>query len=119
MGAEKKKKSISTKKGDKGETSLLDGTRTRKSADRPEVYGTMDEAQAFVGLARARSNLPRVTEILLEIQNDIYMVNSELACPTESLHLLKRKIESGDVERLTAQVSAIEKELDLPPRLVL
>ncbi len=119
MGAEKKKKSISTKKGDKGETSLLDGTRTRKSADRPEVYGTMDEAQAFVGLARARSNLPRVTEILLEIQNDIYMVNSELACPTESLHLLKRKIESGDVERLTAQVSAIEKELDLPPRFVL
>lgn len=118
MGA-KKKKSISTKKGDKGETSLLDGSRTRKSADRPEVYGTMDEAQAFIGLARARSTVPRVTGLLLEIQNDIYMVNSELACPHESRHLLKRTVEEKDVDRLTRHVTSIEADLDLPPRFVL
>ncbi len=119
MGAKKKKKSISTRKGDRGETSLLDGSRTTKGSDRPEVYGTMDEAQAFVGLARAKSGVRRVTSILLEIQNDIFRLNAELACPDGSRHLLKGTIEGKDVERLDRHLSAIEEELDLPPRFVL
>lgn len=113
-----KKKSISTTKGDGGETSLLDGTRTRKSALRPEAYGTLDEAQSFIGLARAHSRVPRVKENLLLVQHYIYVINSELACPPDKKDLLERKVNAGDVDRLTKIIDAIEAAVDLPPKFI-
>ena len=78
------KKSISTKKGDKGKTSLLDGMRVSKASLRPETYGTLDEASALIGLARAKIGDSEIVKILLEIQTQIYLVNAELACPPEA-----------------------------------
>jgi len=113
------KKSISTGKGDKGLTSLLDGTRTEKGSTRPETYGTLDEASAFIGLARSKSRLPLVRKTLLEVQNRIYLINSELACPPESKHLLKRPLTEQDVEWITAASREIEGLVDLPPKFVI
>jgi cob(I)alamin adenosyltransferase len=113
------KKSISTKKGDQGKTSLFDGTRVSKASLRPETYGTLDEASALIGLARARTGDPEIFKILLEIQTQIYLVNAELACPPEAKDRLNHRLEKKHLDALEAQASTIEKELNLPPRFVL
>lgn len=113
------KKSISTKKGDKGKTSLFDGTRVSKASLRPETYGTLDEASALIGLARSRTGDSEIFKILLEIQTQIYLVNAELACPPEAKDRLNHRLEKKHLEALEEKASAIEKELDLPPKFVL
>jgi cob(I)alamin adenosyltransferase len=68
-----------TGKGDDGLTSLLGPGRVPKYAPRPEAYGSVDEAQAAMGLARAAAQDPRTGRILLEAQRDLYHVMAELA----------------------------------------
>ncbi|MBN2356958.1 ATP:cob(I)alamin adenosyltransferase, partial [candidate division KSB1 bacterium] len=58
-------KKISTRKGDDGSTGLLNGRRVDKCDPRPEAYGTLDEAHAFIGLARAKSTVDEVRASLL------------------------------------------------------
>ena len=111
--------SITTKKGDDGTTGLLDNSRVQKSDVRPDVYGTLDEAAAFIGLARAQSSLDKTKEILVAIQNHIYLMNAELACPIENLHLLKIKLSEDHLVRLEGLARKIESELDLPRKFVL
>ena len=73
------KKSITTKKGDSGKTGLLDNTRISKYDIRPETYGTLDEAAAFIGLARAKSSLDEIRKALRTVLIHIYLINAELA----------------------------------------
>ncbi len=111
--------SITTKKGDDGTTGLLDNSRVQKFDLRPETFGTLDEAAAFLGLARAKTSLDKTKEILLKIQNHIYLMNAELACPVEYLHLLKDKLIESHVKTLEELANPIEKELELPRKFVL
>ena len=74
-----------TKYGDRGETGLLYGGRVPKTDLRVEAYGTVDEAVAALGLARALATTPRVKEITLEVQRALFTVAAELA--TSSLTL--------------------------------
>lgn len=116
---EKKPKSISTRKGDKGKTSLYDGTRVGKASLRPSVYGTLDEANAFLGMARARTQDSQIHDHLLKLQNLIYRVNAELACPPESKHLLKKRFVKEDLEWADHAGALLEEELSLPPKFVI
>jgi cob(I)alamin adenosyltransferase len=111
--------SITTKKGDDGTTGLLDNSRVQKFDLRPETFGTLDEAAAFLGLARATTTLDKTKEILLKIQNHIYLMNAELACPIDYLHLLKDKLEQSHVQVLEDLSKPIEEELELPRKFVL
>lgn len=111
--------SITTKKGDDGTTGLLDNSRVQKYDLRPETYGTLDEAAAFLGLARAKSTLAKTKEILLAIQNHIYLMNAELACPVDYLHLLKNKLAASHLKQLEELEQKIESELELPRKFVL
>jgi cob(I)alamin adenosyltransferase len=111
--------SITTKAGDQGTTGLLDHQRVAKYDLRPEAYGTLDEANAFIGLARVKTDLSIVKEILLNVQNHLYLINSELACPTEHLALLKRRIGAADLQELERYSSKIEQQLALPRKFVL
>ena len=115
----KRIKSISTRKGDKGKTSLLDGTRVGKDSLRPAVYGTLDEANAFMGLARAQSGDANISDSLLKLQNLIYKVNAQLACPPESKHLLKKNFTAQDLDWVNQISAALEDELKLPPKFVI
>jgi len=115
----KKIKSISTRKGDRGQTALLDGTRVGKDSLRPAVYGTLDEANAFVGLARAQAEDAQIKDMLLQLQNLIYKVNAQLACPPESTHLLKKNFTAQDLEWVNRASAGLEGELNLPPRFVI
>lgn len=113
------KKSVSTKKGDDGSTGLLDNSRIKKYSLRPETYGTLDEASAFLGLARTASALPVVQDFVLMVQNHIYLVNAELACPVEHLHRLHKKLTTAHLDELERRANGIEEGLELPPKFVL
>ena len=94
---------IYTKTGDKGETSLYGGTRVSKAAARVESYGTLDELNAFIGLAKAEISDEKVLSQLQKIQFDLFTVGSEAATPTDKMLLANGK------NRLDLMVS--EKEI--------
>ena len=70
--------------GDDGYTSVLGRGRVPKYADRPEAYGTVDEASAMLGLARAQARDGRVREAVLIIQRDLHRLMADLATAPES-----------------------------------
>ena len=70
--------------GDDGYTGVLGRERVPKYSARPESYGTVDEASAFLGLARAQSKDPRIATILLAIQRDLYAMMADLATLPET-----------------------------------
>jgi cob(I)alamin adenosyltransferase len=75
--------SIATRTGDKGKTGLMYGRRVDKFDPRVETYGTVDELNAALGMARAHAKLPLVTEELLLIQKQLVMLMGELAVAPE------------------------------------
>ncbi|MBN1543789.1 cob(I)yrinic acid a,c-diamide adenosyltransferase [candidate division KSB1 bacterium] len=111
--------SITTKAGDGGDTSLLNSARVSKTDPRPEAYGTLDEANAFLGLAKATSDSPELQRTITLVQNHLYLINAELACPTDYLHLLKRVLETRDLSELEELEKTIESSLKLPRKFVL
>jgi cob(I)alamin adenosyltransferase len=82
--------SFYTKKGDDGTTGLYFGGRVKKDGDAPEAYGTVDEAQAFLGLARAEAERgSELDELLLRIERDLYVLLAELATLPDNRHKLE------------------------------
>jgi len=99
--------SITTKKGDQGQTSLIGGVTVPKSHVRVETLGHIDELSACIGLARATSQDVEIKAILKQIQRDLFVVNSSLAAPPDSQK--KTAVIGNDrVEALTKQVEQIE-----------
>ena len=76
--------SISTGKGDDGTTGLFYGGRVAKSDPGPEAYGTVDEAVAMLGVARAHAGERDIGATLLEIQRSLFVVAAELATAPEN-----------------------------------
>jgi len=113
------KKSISTKKGDSGSTSLRMNKHVLKHDIRPESIGTIDEAAAFIGLARAKSRLHTVQKALWMIQNHIFLINAEIACPAEYRNNLKTTLKPDHLKQLEQLESDIESEIELPAKFVL
>jgi cob(I)alamin adenosyltransferase len=73
---------IYTRTGDGGTTGLVRGPRRTKHDLRIEAYGTVEEANAFIGHARlASATMPKVDNVLSRIQNDLFDVGSDLATP--------------------------------------
>ena len=73
---------IYTRSGDAGETSLGDGTRVKKHTLRPEAYGTVDETNSVMRLARLYTEgYPQVDAMLARIQNDLFDLGADLATP--------------------------------------
>jgi cob(I)alamin adenosyltransferase len=72
---------IYTKTGDKGETGLFGGERVSKNSLRIEAYGTIDELNAFLGLAVLEVSDTSVKDILQKIQNQLFTVGSDLSTP--------------------------------------
>jgi len=70
---------IYTKTGDKGETSLIGGTRVLKYHDRIEAYGTLDELNSFVGYLRDQLSKEHIREVLLHVQVNLFTAESMLA----------------------------------------
>ena len=101
---------VITRGGDKGETSLGDGTRVPKDAARVEAYGTVDEANATIGLLRLHVP-PEADAMLARIQNDLFDVGSDLCVPGEAGERLR--LTDAPSLRLEAEVAAMNATL--PP----
>ena len=72
---------IYTKTGDDGKTSLFDNSRVWKSNQRIMSYGSVDELNSTLGVAISMDLDPQIKEILIKIQNDLFVVGSDLANP--------------------------------------
>ncbi|WP_210529119.1 cob(I)yrinic acid a,c-diamide adenosyltransferase [Rubellimicrobium arenae] len=103
---------IYTKSGDAGDTALGDGTRVRKHALRVEAYGTVDEVNATVGMARLHAQGDIGAE-LAAIQNDLFDLGADLCRPEggEQAHVPLRMTEA-QVERLEAGIDAMTAQLE-------
>ncbi|MBX3378980.1 MAG: cob(I)yrinic acid a,c-diamide adenosyltransferase [Phycisphaeraceae bacterium] len=75
---------IYTRTGDDGTTGLVGTRRVRKTDPRVEAYGTVDEANSFIGLAAVHAgDKTRIGEVLRAVQNDLFDVGADLATPIE------------------------------------
>ncbi len=99
--------SISTMRGDSGETSLAGGVRVSKASARVETYGTIDELNASLGLARSICEDAEIAAFTKGVQQELFKIGSSLATPPESPKP-QIQIENALVLRLTAEVHRIE-----------
>jgi cob(I)alamin adenosyltransferase len=103
---------VVTRGGDGGETSLGDGTRVRKDAARVEAYGTVDEANAAIGILRLHARGDAVADAILgRIQNDLFDIGADLCVPGEAGDRLR--VKAAMAARLEAEVDALNE--GLPP----
>jgi len=96
---------IYTKTGDKGETALGDGTRIPKDSLRIAAYGTVDEANAAIGIARLHAE-GELDEMLKRIQNDLFDLGADLCVPETA------RRPDGRLRVSNAQVERLEREID-------
>jgi cob(I)alamin adenosyltransferase len=96
---------IYTKGGDRGRTSLGDGARVAKHDQRVAAYGTVDEANAVIGLARLHSTGP-ADAMLARIQNDLFDLGADLCRPGDD------PAETGVLRVQPQQVQRLEDEID-------
>jgi cob(I)alamin adenosyltransferase len=110
------------KRGDKGETSLLLGPRVPKSDPHCEAYGTIDEAVAAIGLARALTRRQAIQNMLLDVQKDLFVLAGELATPPEAHERLAQKypvVTDSDVQRLEGLIDDLEQTVPMPKEFVI
>jgi cob(I)alamin adenosyltransferase len=103
--------------GDDGYTGLLGEGRVPKYAPRPTAYGTLDEAQAALGLARA-SATEAARAVLQEAQVDLYHMMAELAAPLENASQF-RTLNEGRVHWLEDQLERFGEQVAMPADFVL
>jgi len=106
---------IYTKTGDAGDTGLFGGGRVPKDDPRVEAYGDVDELNAVIGMARAVEPLPRIDEILVPMQRDLFSIGALLATPDlEKMHghLSKANIDERRIKELEGAIDQCEKELE-------
>ncbi len=101
--------SISTKRGDGGQTGLAGGIRVSKTHPRVECYGTVDELNSNIGFARSICQDADVAEKLKAIQRELYKIGSAIATPPESKKT-PPEITPAMVDALEAEVHRIEAE---------
>jgi cob(I)alamin adenosyltransferase len=101
---------IYTRGGDRGETSLVGGQRVGKDALRIECYGTVDELNAFVGLARCSAEehepLAPLARILKRVQHELFNLGAILATLPEDVHPKQARVTD-------AEVAELEREIDM------
>src|SRR5271170_883249 len=104
--------SIATKKGDDGTTGLMYNRRVSKCHPRVEAYGSVDELNVTIGVARAAAQAPFLRERLLEIQKDLVIVMGELATQPEDLPRYVKDCFPVVTPALTAKLDRIVAEIE-------
>lgn len=106
---------IYTKTGDDGTTGLATGPRRLKSDLRVEAYGTIDETNSFIGLARQHTQeLATLDAMLMRIQNDLFDLGADLSTPDtgETLAYEPLRIIAAQVTRLETEIDELNADLD-------
>ncbi|TCL72644.1 cob(I)yrinic acid a,c-diamide adenosyltransferase [Rhizobium sp. BK251] len=100
---------IYTKTGDDGTTGLVSGPRRLKHDLRVEAYGTIDEANSCIGVARLHTAaMGELDEMLMRIQNDLFDLGADLATPDTG-----KPLDYEPLRIVEAQVARLEREIDV------
>ena len=110
---------VYTRTGDAGETALVGGRRVPKDSPRIEAYGTVDELNAILGLARvfnaerlSEGDGPRwLDEVLRRLQNELFDLGSELATPEDAVYEGMHRVGEDEVKRLEELIDRCQQEL--------
>lgn len=110
---------IYTKRGDKGETSLVGGQRVPKDALRIEAYGTVDELNALMGVVSMSCQEqigqdPRVgllAGMVRRVQHELFNLGSILATKPEDVHPKQARVTSAEIEQLEREIDAMNEDL--------
>jgi len=110
---------VYTRTGDKGFTKLVGGKKVAKDAARIEAYGTIDELNSILGLARVfnddlKDRLPaaqRLDEILRRLQNELFDLGSELATPPDFSYDGMFRVGEDEVKALERLIDELQKDL--------
>ncbi|OGQ83519.1 MAG: ATP:cob(I)alamin adenosyltransferase [Deltaproteobacteria bacterium RIFCSPLOWO2_12_FULL_60_19] len=110
---------VYTRTGDTGETALVGGKRVAKDAQRIEAYGTLDELNSIIGLARAfntkklkaRKARRLLDEVLGKIQDELFDLGSELATPAEAAYEGMYRVGEPEVKRIEQIIDRCQKDL--------
>lgn len=104
-----------TRTGDRGETSLFDGTRVSKADPRVAAYGDVDEVNAWLGFVRASGVDPDVDEVLAAIQRDLMAAGARLADPQHHIapRVTKARFDDEAPARLESWIDRFDAEV--PP----
>jgi cob(I)alamin adenosyltransferase len=105
---------IYTKTGDKGETGLFGGERISKHSTRLDAYGTVDELNSFIGLAILEVKSEEIKNILIDTQNKLFVVGSDLATPqTQKNEKLKvKRTPQNFIDVVEKLIDKYEPQLD-------
>ncbi|MGH2730443.1 MAG: cob(I)yrinic acid a,c-diamide adenosyltransferase [Actinomycetota bacterium] len=113
---------IYTRKGDDGTTGLLYGGRVPKDDVRTDVYGTLDEVVSALGIARAGGLVPRVEDVAVRLQREMFVVGAQLATAPENQSKLQEgvsKVTSSMTAQAESDIDALTAEYPLPNEFVL
>ena len=110
---------IYTRGGDKGETALAGGQRVPKDSLRIEAYGTVDELNAFLGLASVTcaeetanaGRLGKLGHILRRVQHELFNLGSQLSTLPKDLHPKQARITPAEIEQLEHEIDEMNEEL--------
>ena len=106
---------IYTRTGDDGDTGLFGGGRVAKDDQRVEAYGDVDELNAVLGMARAVEVMPRIDEVLVPVQRDLFAIGALLATPDRekmAQHLQKARIDEHRITELEQAIDDADAELE-------
>ena len=106
---------IYTRTGDQGDTGLFGGGRVSKDHPRVEAYGDIDELNAVLGLARSLELMPRIDEVVVPVQRDLFSLGALLATPQPDRmkqQLEKARIDEARIEQLERAIDHGEEELE-------
>ena len=117
---------IYTRKGDDGTTSLWYGGRVPKYDARTEAYGTIDEANSQLGVARALckdgKRQANLASDILHLQQELFVAGAELATAPEAADRLEdgvSRVTEGMVDALEVDIDRYMRQVDLPPQFVI
>ena len=112
---------VYTRQGDSGETALVGGQRVPKDSPRIEAYGTVDELNSLLGIARATANqlavqhppIALLAAILLRVQHELFNLGSILATLPADVHPRQPRVTDAEIAQLETEMDAMNE--DLPP----
>jgi cob(I)alamin adenosyltransferase len=110
---------IYTRTGDRGETHLAGGQRVAKDDLRIACYGTVDELNAFIGIARTtaeetasrRKEVRAIARILKRVQHELFNLGSILATLPQDIHPKQPRITNAEIEQLEREIDAANEQL--------
>jgi cob(I)alamin adenosyltransferase len=107
---------IYTKTGDQGQTHLAGGQRVSKDSPRIECYGTVDELNAFIGMAAITAastgeSVPALAPILRRVQHELFNLGSILATKPEDVHPKQARVTEAEVQQLESEIDRMNADL--------